>query len=288
MAVTAALVKELRERTGAGMMECKKALVETNGDIEVAIEEMRKSGMAKADKKAGRIAADGLVAIASANGVTAIVEVNSETDFVAKGEAFKSFVSEIANLVASQRPADVAALNELPLASGESVDTTRRALISKLGENLSVRRFEILEGDIVASYTHGARIASVVSMTGGDEELGRQLAMHVAASNPQFLNADAVPGDVLAKEKEILIEQAADSGKPADIIEKMVQGRLRKHLAEITFYGQPFVMDSDVTVEKLLKQKGAQIDTYVRFEVGEGIEKEELDFAAEVAAQVAG
>jgi elongation factor Ts len=288
MAVTAALVKELRERTGAGMMECKKALVETNGDIEVAIEEMRKSGMAKADKKAGRIAADGLVAIASANGVTAIVEVNSETDFVAKGEDFKGFVSEIASLVASQRPADVAALNELALASGESVDTTRRALISKLGENLSVRRFEILEGDVVAGYTHGARIASVVSMTGGDDELGRQLAMHVAASNPQFLNADAVPGDVLAKEKEILIEQAADSGKPADIIEKMVQGRLRKHLAEITFYGQPFVMDSDVTVEKLLKQKGAQINTYVRFEVGEGIEKQELDFAAEVAAQVAG
>lgn len=288
MAVTAALVKELRERTGAGMMECKKALVQTNGDIEVAIEEMRKSGMAKADKKAGRVAADGLVSIASANGVTAIVEINSETDFVAKGDDFKGFVSEVADIVAAQRPADLDALNDAKMASGETVDATRRALISKLGENLSVRRFEILEGDVVAGYTHGARIAAVVSMTGGDEELGRQLAMHVAASNPQFLNADAVPGDVLSKEKEILIEQAAGSGKPADIIEKMVEGRLRKHLAEITFYGQPFVMDGDVTVEKLLKQKGAQINAYVRFEVGEGIEKEETDFAAEVAAQVAG
>lgn len=288
MAVTAALVKELRERTGAGMMECKKALVQTNGDIEVAIEEMRKSGMAKADKKASRVAADGLVTIASAEGYTAIVEVNSETDFVAKGDDFKGFVNEVANVVVSQRPADIDALNELVLASGETVDTTRRELISKLGENLNVRRFEILQGDVVTGYTHGARIAAVVSMTGGDEELGRQLAMHVAASNPQFLNADAVPADVLAKEKQILIEQAADSGKPADIIEKMVEGRLRKHLAEITFYGQPFVMDGDVTVEKLLKQKGAQINAYVRFEVGEGIEKEETDFAAEVAAQVAG
>ena len=291
MSITAAQVKELRDRTGAGMMECKKALTETGGDIDAAIEHMRKTGLAKADKKADRVAAEGRVHIASSDdgGTAAVVEVNCETDFVANGDDFTGFVADLAELVLSEAPADMDALNALQM-GGESVDEVRRGLIAKIGENISVRRFARIEaeGDRIGTYMHGTRIAVLVDLAGGDDELARDLAMHVAASKPQFVDADAIPAEVLQKEKEILVAQAQDSGKPADIIEKMVEGRLRKHLAEITLVGQPFVKDPDTTVGGLLDDAGASVKRIVRFEVGEGIEKKEDDFVAEVKAQAEG
>jgi elongation factor Ts len=291
MAITAALVKELRERTGAGMMECKKALVEMDGDIDAAIEHMRKTGMAKADKKAGRAAAEGLVAIkASGDKKTAvIVEVNSETDFVAKGDDFKEFVSSIADLVLEEQPADIDALLEAKLASGETVEEKRKAMIAKLGENMTVRRFEVVKAQgVIASYSHGSKIGVLVDVEGGDEELGKDLAMHIAASRPVCVDESNVPQSELDKEKEIYTAQAQESGKPAEIIEKMVQGRLKKFLKEITLLGQPFVKDPDLTVEKLLKDKNAKVHAFVRLEVGEGVEKKEENFADEVMAQVKG
>ncbi|MCK5813635.1 MAG: elongation factor Ts [Cocleimonas sp.] len=290
MAITAAMVKELRERTGAGMMDCKKVLVETDGNLEAAIDVMRKSGAAKADKKASRVAADGKVVIAiSEDGKeAAILEVNCETDFVAKDENFTNFVKAVTERVLADQPADIAALSALPLDSGDSVEETRANLVAKIGENIQVRRFELVfagEGQVFA-YNHGVRIGVVVAMTGGDEALGKDIAMHIAASRPVCVSEADVPAENLAKEKEILIAQAEGSGKPANIIEKMVEGRLRKYLSEVTLLGQDFVKDPDTTVAKLIKDADAKIAGFIRYEVGEGIEKKQEDFAAEVMAQV--
>ena len=291
MEITAALVKELRERTGAGMMECKKALVEMNGDIDAAAEHMRKTGMAKADKKAGRAAAEGLVVIrTSADGKTAaVVEVNCETDFVAKDDNFRNFVDAIANKVLAVKPANLDALLAMPLEGGLSVEDSRKALIARIGENMNVRRFTLINAKgKVASYMHGTRIAVVVDMEGGSDELGRDIAMHIAANKPICVDESGVSQDLIAKEKEIYTAQAQESGKPADIIEKMVLGRVQKFLKEVTLLGQPFVKDPDQTVEKLLKAANAKVVSFVRYEVGEGLEKKSENFAEEVMAQVKG
>ena len=292
MAITAAMVKELRERTGAGMMDCKKVLTEANGDMEAAIELMRKSGAAKADKKSNRIAAEGriLISINEDGNEGAIVEINSETDFVAKDENFMQFAESVIAGILVDQPADIQALSALPLENGETVEETRANLVAKIGENIQVRRFETAsnEDGILSSYSHGDRIGVLISMTGGDEQLGKDIAMHIAASNPKYLSEADVSADDLAKEKDILIAQAEGSGKPAEIIEKMVQGRLRKYLAEITLVGQPFVKDPDQTVAQLLSTAGASINQFIRYEVGEGIDKKVEDFAAEVAAQMKG
>ncbi len=292
MAITAAMVKELRERTGAGMMDCKKVLTKADGDMEAAIELMRKSGAAKADKKSSRIAAEGriLISIDEDGNEGAILEINSETDFVAKDENFMKFAESVITGVLADQPADIQALSALPLESGETVEETRANLVAKIGENIQVRRFETVsnEDGILSSYSHGERIGVLISMTGGDEALARDVAMHIAASNPKYLSEEDVSADDLAKEKEILVAQAEGSGKPAEIIEKMVQGRLRKYLAEITLVGQPFVKDPDQTVAQLLSTAGASINHFIRYEVGEGIEKKVEDFAAEVAAQMKG
>lgn len=293
MSVTAAMVKELRERTGSGMMECKKALVETGGDLEVAIENMRKSGMAKADKKAGRIAAEGLIAIATSGdaSTTSIVEINSETDFVSKGDDFLDFTAAVANTVVNNDVVDVDALNSTQVtAEAVTVDEKRRQLISKVGENINVRRFETIKtnGTIVGAYMHGIRIGVLVEMEGGDVALAKDIAMHIAAIKPMCISEAEVPATEIEKEKEIFKSQAADSGKPAEIVEKMIVGKIKKFLKGITLLGQPFVKDGDVTVEQLLKSNNAKVVSFVRFEVGEGIEKKEDDFAAEVMAQARG
>ncbi len=288
MSITAALVKELRERTGAGMMECKKALQETDGDIEAAAELMRKSGAAKADKKAGRVAADGAIKVGVSDDgkLAAILEVNSETDFVAKDENFQAFADAAVALLLAERPDSVEALLALPMADGQSIEAARQALIGKVGENIQLRRFEIIavEGRI-ASYLHGSRIGVLVD-SDAEAELARDIAMHIAASNPQFIDRDSIPGDFVDKEKSILVAQAESSGKPPEIVEKMIQGRLNKFLGEITLLGQPFVKDPDQTVAKLLDAAGASVKRYVRYEVGEGIDKKVEDFAAEVASQL--
>lgn len=290
MAITAAMVKELRQRTGAGMMDCKKMLTEANGDMDAAIEIMRKSGAAKADKKAGRVAAEGRIVITINDDANegAILEVNSETDFVAKDASFVGFADAVAAGILADKPADLPALSSLPLESGETVEETRANLVAKIGENIQVRRFEIssVEDGVLAAYSHGERIGVLISISGGDEALGKDIAMHIAASNPMCVSEDQVPAEELAKEKEILIAQAEGSGKPAEIIEKMVEGRVRKYLSEITLVGQPFVKDPDQTVGKLLKAAGATVNSFVRYEVGEGIEKKQEDFAAEVMAQM--
>jgi len=294
-AVTAEAVKALRERTGAGMMECKKALVEANGDLEAAAEAMRKSGLAKADKKAGRVAAEGVVVIErSADGLTAaLVEVNSETDFVARQPDFQGFAHDVAKLALAARPADVEALLAAKLASGKTVEETRRELIARIGENIGVRRFEIVSGGApLATYLHGSRIATVVLIEGGDAALGHDLAMHVAAINPQYLAAEDVPAEQVEKEREIFIAQAATdpklAGKPQDVLVKASEGKLRKFLGEITLLGQPFVKDDKQTVAQVLKGANARVLRFVRFEVGAGIEKKQENFAAEVMAQVRG
>jgi elongation factor Ts len=291
MAITASLVKELRERTGAGMMECKKALEETNGDIEVAIENMRKSGQAKAAKKPGRIAADGVIKVAiSADGKSAaMVEVNCETDFVAKDENFQSFADAIANRALNSDVADVEALVALPLHEGEAttIEEARQALISKIGENMTVRRMmRFSTSGVLSSYLHGNRIGVVVD-TDQNADLGRDVAMHVAAVNPVCIDESGVPAELLEKERDIVVTQAQESGKPADIIEKMVEGRMRKYLAEITLVGQAFVKDPDTTVGKLLSSSGVTLNSFNRFEVGEGIEKKSENFRDEVMAQAA-
>lgn len=291
MTISATQVKTLRERTGAGMMECKKALVETAGDMDAAVEMMRKAGLAKADKKAGRIAAEGAIVIRHADdgSCAALVEANCETDFVAVGDDFGQFVGEVAGIVLARKPDNLDGLLALKMSNGETVDATRRSLVAKIGENINVRRFQVIPAKgPLSSYLHGTRIGVVVALEGGSAELARDVAMHVAASNPLYLDEASVDQAELAKEREILMSQAQDSGKPAEIVEKMVDGRLRKHLAEITLLGQPFVKDPDVTVGKLLKKAGARVTAYCRFEVGEGIEKKQENFADEVMAQVKG
>jgi elongation factor Ts len=291
MAITAALVKELRERTGAGMMECKKALVEMDGDIEAAAEHMRKTGMAKADKKAGRAAAEGLIVIKLSDDAktAAMVEVNCETDFVAKDENFVKFANAVGDCALANKPADVEALSALPLADGSSVEDTRKTLIAKIGENMNVRRMAIIPAKgSLSVYSHGSRIGVVVDLDGGSSDLGKDLAMHIAASRPVCVDESQVPQETLNKEKEIYTAQAQESGKPADIIEKMVQGRIKKYLKEITLLGQPFVKDPDQTVEQLLNKEKATVNAFVRLEVGEGVEKKSENFADEVMAQIKG
>ena len=293
MAITAAQVKELREMTGLGMMECKQALTETNGDKDAAVELLRKKAGAKVEKKAGRTAADGVISIQvnGANNVAAIVEVNTETDFVAKGDEFKGFADAIAARVAADKPVDVDALKAMPLSDGsaQTVAEALEALVQKLGEKMDVRRFTTIASDnTIGSYVHGSKIGVLVELQGGSDELAKDIAMHIAAANPQFVSPDNVPEDVKAKEKEIFIAQARESGKPDNIIEKMVEGRLNKFLAEICLTGQPFVKDPDTTIDKLLQAAGATVVQFVRFQVGEGIEKKQEDFAAEVMAQVKG
>jgi len=289
MAINASMVKELRERTGAGMMECKKALVETDGDMDQAVELLRKSGQAKADKKASRVAADGRVIIAVDGRKAAIVEVNSETDFVAKDENFASFADAVAAVALASGSTDAAALTERKLPDGRTVEAARTDLVAKVGENISVRRVaQVVATDHLGTYVHGGRIGAVVALQGGDEDLARDIAMHVAASNPACVDESGVPADLLDRERRIFAEQAAESGKPADIVEKMVNGRVAKFLKEITLLGQPFVKDPDTSVEKLLKKAGASVSGFVRFEVGEGIEKKEENFADEVMRQVKG
>ena len=288
MTITASLVKELRERTGSGMMECKKALVECDGDIEAAAELMRKSGAAKADKKAGRVAADGAIKVSvSEDGkLAAILEINSETDFVAKDDNFQSFSDQVLQAVITNKPASVEELSAVTLEDGQSIEEARQALIAKVGENIQVRRFEIIESDrTLASYLHGARIGVVVESS-IDADVTRDIAMHIAAVNPQFIDEDSVPADFVEKEKAILIAQAESSGKPMEIIEKMIQGRLKKFLGEITLMGQPFVKDQDQTVQQLVSKSGGSVNRFIRYEVGEGIEKKVEDFAAEVASQL--
>lgn len=292
MQITAALVKEVRERTGAGMMECKRALVDAAGDIDAAIEAMRKAGLAKADKKAGRIAAEGLIGIESSrDGQSgAMVEVNCETDFVAKEDEFRGFVAQVGSIVLEHAPATLDALLEMQLDGGETVETRRRELVAKIGENISVRRYTrvVSTSGLVAGYLHGGRIGVLVAVDGGTPEVGKDLAMHVAASKPICIAEKDVPEAMLAKEREILVAQAADSGKPPEIVERMVTGRLKKFLGEITLLGQPFVKDPDVTVEKYLARSGARPAQFERFEVGEGMEKRSENFAEEVMAQVRG
>ena len=294
MAITAAQVKELRERTGSGMMECKKALVDAGGDMDAAIEMLRKTGLAKADKKAGRVAAEGLIAVGiGADGRSAaLVEVNCETDFVAKKAEFQEFASAIARRILAGKPADIEALLAMPLRDGEdtSIELARKSLIASIGENINVRRFERRDATqgTLAHYQHGVRIGVLVELQGGDAELARDIAMHIAASKPQYLTEAEVPREIIEKEREIFSAQAQTSGKPANIIEKMVDGRIRKFLAEITLVGQPFVKAPDQTVGALLKSAGAGVTGFARMELGEGIEKKAENFADEVMAQVKG
>jgi elongation factor Ts len=284
------MVKELRERTGAGMMECKKALVETDGDMDAAIEHLRKSGLAQADKKASRIAADGRIALATNddNSEAVMVEINCETDFVAKDANFQAFTDSVAAAAMTASSDDIDALMAT-VSGGASLEDARQALVTKIGENIQVRRIARMSGsDNIGAYVHGGHIGVLVGVDGGNEELARDIAMHIAALNPAYIDVDDVPGDVLEKEKQFLIAQAADSGKPADIIEKMVEGRMRKHLSSITLLGQDFVKDGDVTIAKLLKQHNASVKAFTRLVVGEGIEKKVDNFADEVMQQVKG
>ncbi len=291
MAITASLVKELRERTGAGMMECKKALVETDGDIEGAIDLMRKSGAAKADKKSGRTAAEGLIVFKSSadNKNAVMVEINCETDFVTKGDDFLNFSSAVAQIALDQKPADIDALLALSYEGGESIADATKTLIAKVGENMNVRRFSSRTTDgVLGYYSHGGRIGVLVELQGGDETLAKDIAMHVAASNPNCVSEDDVSAELIEKEKEIFSAQAAESGKPPEIVEKMVGGRINKFLKEITLLNQPFVKDPDQTVEQLVKAAGATVVGFDRLEVGEGIEKKVENFAEEVMAQAQG
>lgn len=285
MAVTAALVKELRERTGAGMLDCKKALVETNGDVEQAIENMRKSGQAKAAKKAGRIAAEGVILTKIASNKATMLELNCETDFVARDEGFLGFGNKLIDLASENGLSSIEALNEAEL-DGVVVSTARDNLVAKIGENISPRRVINVEGDNLGAYVHGGRIGVIAILSGGDEDLAKDIAMHVAAANPQFVKPSDVPAEVVEKEKEIQVEIAMKEGKPAEIAEKMVVGRMKKFTGEISLTGQPFIKDPKTSVGDLLKAKGADVVNFVRFEVGEGIEKKTEDFAAEVAAQM--
>jgi len=295
MAITAAQVKELRERTGSGMMECKKALVDADGDMDAAIDALRKTGLAKADKKASRVAAEGLIVIemGADSKTAAIVEVNCETDFVAKKEDFQDFAAAIAKRVLTDDPADIEALMAMPLtdADATSIEDARKALIATIGENITVRRFTRVASDhTLASYRHGVRIGVLVELAGSDAVLGKDLAMHIAAHDPRpvCISEEQVPADMIAAERDIFTAQARESGKPDNIIEKMITGRIRKFLGEITLLGQSFVKDPDLTVGKLLEQSGASVVRFERIELGEGIEKKSENFADEVMAQAKG
>ncbi|ADV26758.1 translation elongation factor Ts [Pseudoxanthomonas suwonensis 11-1] len=288
MEITASLVKELRERTGAGMMECKKALTENNGDIDAAAEWLRKSGLAKADKKADRVAADGRIAVAQAGGKAVLVEINSETDFVAKDANFLAFTDAVAQAALASGAADAEALKAAKIASGETIEEARAAVIAKVGENVQVRRLVAIDSaENVAAYVHGGRIGVLVELKGGDAELARGIAMHVAAMNPPHIKASDVPADFIAKEKEIELAKMSDKdkAKPADILEKIISGKIAKIVNEVTLYGQPYVLDTNQTVEQALKAAGAEVLRFDRLAVGEGIEKKEDDFAAEVMKQ---
>lgn len=283
--ISAALVKELRERTGLGMMECKKALVEANGSVEVAADNLRKSGAAKADKKAGRTAADGTVAIASAGNKAVMVEVNSETDFVAKDANFQQFANAVAKAALAAGVSDVEKIKLLKL-DGATVEEARTALVQKIGENIQIRRAVLVNADIVSTYIHmGNKIGVLICLKGGNEALGKEVAMHVAFSNPLVLTGDQVPAEILEREKEIIRAQPDMAGKPADIVEKMMGGRIKKYLKEISLVDQPFVKNPDQSVAQFAKAGGAEITGFVRFEAGEGIEVKKVDFAEEVAAQ---
>jgi elongation factor Ts len=284
--ISASTVKELRERTGLGMMECKKALVETNGDIETAIDNLRKSGQAKAAKKAGNIAAEGAI-IAAGNGASAIIlEVNSQTDFVAKDENFTAFANAVAKAALAARETDVAKIAALTI-EGQTVEEARVALVQKVGENIQIRRAKLVEGAIMATYIHGIKIGVVVAMEGGNEELARDIAMHIAAARPEAISSTDVSPAVVAKEREIAEAKARESGKPDNIVEKMIEGAVKKYLAEVSLLDQAFVKDTEIKISQLLDKNKAKVLQFVRLEVGEGIEKKELDFAAEVAAAVA-
>jgi len=285
--ITASMVKELRDRTGLGMMDCKKALGEAGGDIEVAIDNMRKSGQAKAAKKAGNIAADGAIVIAQAEGRALLIEVNSQTDFVAKDENFTVFANKVAEIALANSTADVAAIAALPYGDGQSIEEARVALVQKIGENIQIRRAVLVEGANLAVYRHGLKIGVVVAYTGGDAETGKGVAMHVAAFNPLAINAEDVPAEVLDREKEIFAAKARESGKPEAIVEKMITGSLDKYLNEVTLTRQAYVIDNEKKVGDVLKAAGQTVNTIVRLEVGEGIEKKVDNFAEEVAAATA-
>ncbi|MGV7194650.1 translation elongation factor Ts [Xanthomonas axonopodis] len=288
MEITASLVKELRERTGAGMMECKKALVENAGDIDAAAEWLRKSGLAKADKKADRVAAEGRIATAQAGGKAVLVEVNSETDFVAKDENFLAFTEVVANAALNSDAADAEALKSVKLDSGETIEERRAAVIAKVGENLQVRRLvRIDSANNVAAYVHGGRIGVLVELKGGDIELARGIAMHIAAMNPPHVKVSDVPAEFIAKEKEIELAKMSekDKSKPAEILEKIISGKISKIVNEVTLYGQPYVLNTDQTVEQAVKAAGADVIGFQRLAVGEGIEKVVEDYAAEVMKQ---
>ena len=288
MEITASLVKELRERTGAGMMECKKALVENAGDIDAAAEWLRKSGLAKADKKADRVAAEGRIATAQAGGKAVLVEVNSETDFVAKDENFLAFTDVVANAALNSDAADADALKSVKLDSGETIEERRAAVIAKVGENLQVRRLvRIDSANNVAAYVHGGRIGVLVELKGGDAELARGIAMHIAAMNPPHVKASDVPAEFVAKEKEIELAKMSekDKAKPAEILEKIISGKISKIVNEVTLYGQPYVLNTDQSVEQAVKAAGAEVIGFQRLAVGEGIEKVVEDYAAEVMKQ---
>ena len=288
MEITASLVKELRERTGAGMMDCKAALSDARGDIEIAIEVMRKSGAAKAVKKAGRIAAEGIISIKLNENDIVILEVNCETDFVTKDESFLSFVDNVIQVISNNNVSDVDEL--LKLNSGnQTIEEANQQLIAKIGEKITIRRFQkSLIQNQTGTYLHGIRIGVIVEIKGGSEELAKDIAMHIAASRPLFINEDQISQEILDKEKEIYTAQAQESGKPADIVEKMVEGRLKKFIKEITLLGQPFVKDPEKSIEKILKSSNAKVLSFIRYEVGEGIEKRADNFAEEVMSQAKG
>jgi len=293
MAISAAQVKDLRERTGAGFMECKRVLVETKGNVEAAIAAMRKSGQAKAVKKAGRIAAEGLIVIKvnAARQSAVMVELNCETDFVARDKSFQAFAEQLAERALAQETSSVDALLKTSLADdpGKTIEDACHELLSKLGENIKIRRLALLQSTgMIASYRHGTRIGVLVDLSKQDAELGKDVAMHIAATSPQAVKPEDVPADLIAKERDIFVAQAAASGKPADIIDKMVTGRINKFLNEVSLLKQPFVKDPNQTIAQLLQKAQVEVLQFIRYQVGEGIDKQETDFAAQVMAQVQG
>lgn len=285
--ISAKLVKELRERTGAGMMECKKALVATEGDIEKAAEEMRISGQAKADKKASRIAAEGVIEAYAADGRAVLIEINSETDFVARDDSFKAFAAAAVKAAHAANAKTIEEVLEADMGC-QTVEQARKTLVSKIGENIQVRRMKTVEASNLGAYIHTGKIGVVAALEGGEEDLAKDVAMHIAAVNPLVVSGDGVPADVVQKEKDIFTAQAQESGKPAEIIEKMIGGRIRKFLDEVALLGQSFVKNPDIKVEQLVKQHNAKVVSFIRLDVGEGIEKKEEDFAAEVMNQIKG
>ena len=289
MSISASMVKELRERTGAGMMECKKALQESNGNIDSAIELLRTSGQAKAEKKAKRVAAEGKIVIKNNLENAVIVEINSETDFAANDSNFTDFANSIADVLLQNEISDINSLNDLKLSDDVSVEEARTNLISKIGENISIRRFDKIHQAInIGEYSHGSRIGVIVSLDKSEPDLAKDIAMHIAASNPVCLDEENVPEDLVSREKRIFLEQASSSGKPPEIIEKMVEGRMKKFFKEITLLGQSFIKDPDISIRDLLDQSEAKVQSFIRYEVGEGIEKKEENFADEVMKQIKG